>query len=277
MLAALAWSTAGVFQRALDVGTVTQIAGRALFAVLALFLFVAIAERGRSLAAFRSVGRAGVAVAVLLAIASVMFIAALNHATVANVLFMQALAPLIAAALGTVVTREPVSRRTWVAMLVALAGVALMVGGPGRPSLLGAALSFSMTLAFAATLVVTRHRRDVSMAPAVCLSQVLVVLLVGPFASPGEVGGDDLAVLALLGFCQIGLGLLFLTIGARLIPAPEVALISLLEVVIAPVWVWLAFSEEPSVASLVGGCIVLGAVAMQALSDSPRDEPVPPP
>lgn len=277
VLAALAWSTAGVFQRALDIGTVTQIAGRAFFAVFALFLFVAIAERGRPLGAFRTMGRGGVAVAVLLAVASVTFIAALNHATVANVLFMQALAPLFAAALGMVVMRERVTSRTWTAMVVALAGVALMVGGPGRPSLLGASLSFSMTLAFAATLVVTRHRRDVSMAPAMCLSQVLVVVVAGPFSRPGDVGGDDLVVLVILGFCQIGLGLLFLTIGARLIPIAEVALISLLEIVLAPIWVWLTFSEEPSAASLAGGCIVLGAVAMQARSDAPRDDWVPPP
>jgi drug/metabolite transporter (DMT)-like permease len=120
-----------------------------------------------------------------------------------------------------------------------------------------------MTLSFAGTLVIVRHRRDVSMAPATCLSQVLVLLVALPFAEPGSVSGSDLGLLALLGVTQIGLGLVFLTIGARLIPAAEVALITLLEVVLGPLWVWLALSESPSAATLAGGAIVLGAVIVQ--------------
>ena len=70
---------------------------------------------------------------------------------------------------------DPVSRRTWLAMAIAVAGVAVMVGGPGRPSVLGQGLSLVVSVSFAATLVITRHRRDVSMAPATCLSQLLVL------------------------------------------------------------------------------------------------------
>jgi drug/metabolite transporter (DMT)-like permease len=72
-----------------------------------------------------------------------------------------------------------------------------------------------------------------------------------------------LGLLFLLGFGQIGLALIFLMIGARLIPAGEVALISLLEVVLGPIWVWLARSERPSTATIVGGAIVLLGVLVQ--------------
>ena len=87
-------------------------------------------------------------------------------------------------------------------------------------------------------LVVTRHRRDVSMAPATCMSQIVVLVAAAPFARPGDVGARDLGLLVALGIGQIGLGLVFLTIGGRLIPAAEVALITLLEVVLGPLWVW---------------------------------------
>jgi drug/metabolite transporter (DMT)-like permease len=264
-LAALAWSSAGLLQRELHVDLPTQLAGRALFAVVALFSYVAVSERGRIVDAFRAIGRAGLAIAGLMAIASGSFIIALNHASVANVLFMQALAPILAAVLGLALG-EPVSRRTWVAMAVAVGGVTLMVGGPGHPSALGLAVSLLMSLAFAVTIVITRHKRDVSMAPATCLSQVIVLLVAAPFASPGTVGGRDLGLLALLGVGQIGLGLVFLTIGARLIPAAEVALITLLEVVLGPLWVWMFLAEQPGAATVVGGLIVLGAVGIQASS-----------
>jgi drug/metabolite transporter (DMT)-like permease len=274
-LAAIAWSSAGILQRELSVDVPTQLAGRAFFAVVGLLAYTAVAERGAIVRAFRAIGRAGLAIAALMAISSGSFFIALNHAPVASILFMQALAPILAAALGMLLG-ETVSRRTWTAMAVAIGGVALMVGGPGRPSLLGFFLSVLMTVSFAATLVITRHQREVSMAPATCLSQVVVFALAIPFASPGSAGGRDLPLLAALGIGQIGLGLVFLTIGGRLIPAAEVALITLLEVVLGPLWVWIFLSEQPGVTTLVGGAIVLGAVVLQA-SAGEDDAPVPPP
>ena len=266
-LAALAWSSAGVLQRELSVSTATQVAGRAVFAMLALLAFVAVSERRGIVRRFTSMGRAEVAVAVCTAVASGSFIVALNHTTVANVLFMQAVAPIAAALIAWVGLRESVTRRTGLAMIVALAGVGLMVGGPGASLGLGVALSVLMTLAFALAVVITRHRRDISMAPAICLSQVLVLAAAGPFARPGTIGPHDLTLIALLGIGQSGLGLAFLTIGARLIPAAEVALITLLEVVLGPLWVWIALSEQPSTATLAGGAVVVAAVVLQAGSE----------
>ena len=274
-LAALAWSSAGVLQRELSVGTAAQVAGRSLFAALGLGVYVVVTERGRTLQAFREIGAGGAAIVVLIAIASSSFFVALNHASVASVLFMQGLAPLLAAALGLLVG-DPVGRRTWLAMGIALAGVAVMVGGPGRPGPLGLALSLLMTMAFATTLVITRHRRDVSMAPATCLSQVLVVALAAPFVSLSGIGTLDIGLLATLGICQIGLGFALLTVGARLIPAGEVALITLLEIVLGPIWVWVFLSERPSNGTIIGGAIVLGALFFEARAE-PEPAPAQPP
>ena len=272
-LAAIAWSTAGLLQRELTVGIATQLAGRALFAVLGVFVFVAFAERGRVVQAFRAIGRGGLAVTALLAGSSGAFILALNYTSVANVLFMQAVAPVLAAVLGTFVG-EPVARRTWVAMTVAIAGVGLMVGGPSHPSAAGLSLSLLMAVSFAGTIVLTRHLREVSMAPATCLSQALVFVVAAPFASTASIGGQDVALLIGLGVGQIGLGLIFLTLGARLIPAAEVALITLLEIVLGPFWVWIALSEQPSATTLAGGAVVLAAVVIQALGE-PEEPSVP--
>jgi drug/metabolite transporter (DMT)-like permease len=263
-LAAVAWSTAGVLQRALTLDTPTQLAGRAVFAVVGILVYVAVVERGELRHGFRAIGRDGLAIAVLMAISSASFITALNHTTVANVLFLQALAPIMAAGLAFLVLREHVTRRTLLATAVALAGVAVMVGGPGRPSGVGGGLAFLMSLSFAATLVLARRARHVSMAPATCLSQALVLLCFAPFSHPAAVGGEDLGLLCLLGFGQMALGLIFLTLGAQLIAAAEVALISLLEIVLGPLWVWLSRSERPGAGTIVGGLVVLGAVVYQS-------------
>ena len=234
-------------------------------------LFVALTNRGRTIAVTRSIGVAGLGVAVCTAVASGAFIVALNHSTVANVLFLQAGAPIAAAVLGWVALRERISRGAALAMAIAVVGVGLMVGGPGTGGVIGIAFSLLMTIAFAVSIVITRHRRDVSMAPAICLSQLLLVLVVGPFAHPGSVDARDLGLLVLMGVGQMGLGLVLFTMGARLIVATEVALITLLEVVLGPFWAWVAVAETPSLMTVVGGAVVTAAVVLQATARTRGD------
>ncbi len=237
-LAAVVWSTAGVLQRQLtSVSVATQVGGRALFAAIAVAAYVAVVERGRVVEACRSIGGAGVGFAACVAVASGAFIVALNHASVAQVLFIQAIAPVLAALLGLVLLGERVSPRTAIAMAVALLGVGVMVGSPGG-SALGDGLSLMLAFGFAGAIVIARHRREVSMAPAVVLAQLMLVIGALPIALAGgvTVAAPDVFWLAVFGAGQIGLGLILLTVGARLIPAAQVALISLLEVVLALDW-----------------------------------------
>src|SRR5829696_2825670 len=275
-LAALAWSSAGLLQRRLDLDIATQVAGRAIFAAIALALFVAVTERGRVIRATRSIGLAGVGFAVCVALASGAFIAALNHTSVARVLFIQAISPVLASLLAWAALREPISLRTAVALATALAGVALMLGAPGAGDLTGDLMALLMATAFAVALVISRHRKDVSMAPATFLSQLMLIAVFWPFAAVGDVPRGDLPELAAMGAGQIGLGLALLTVGARLIPAAQVALITLLELVLGPLWVWLAYAERPETATLAGGAVVIVAILIQT-SGGTGEAPVPPP
>jgi len=260
-LAALAWSSAGVLQRQLTLDIPTQLAGRAFFSTLGLLAFVVVTERRRVVRAFTSMGRTGVGFALSMAGSSAAFIAALNHTTVANVLFMQAAAPFVAALLAWALLHEHVARRTWIAMALALAGVGVMAGGPDG-SMLGLVFAFGMMLGFAVSLVLARRHPEVSMGPATCLAQFAILAAFAPFSHPATIDGAGTGWLAALGIGQIGLGLALLVLGARLITAAEIALISLLEVVLGPLWVWLADGERPSRQTLVGGGVVVAAVAI---------------
>ncbi len=239
-------------------------AGRAVFAALALFVIVLVTERSGTLRAFAGMGRWGLAMSAFLALSSGVFFLALSYTTVANVLFMQAVAPMLAALLGWVFLRERVDGRTWASLLLAFAGVILMAAGSLSSGAAAIVLPFVMTASFAAVIVIARHRREVSMMPATCASQVLVVLVCLPFVDAASVPGDDWAILAALGVAQMGLGLALLTVGARLIPPAQVAVISLLEIVLGPLWVWLAYQERPGGATIAGGVVVVAAVVVQA-------------
>jgi drug/metabolite transporter (DMT)-like permease len=266
-LAASLWSLAGILQRQLHMSVPSQLAGRAVFAVTAVFVLVAVAERGHVVRAFQAIGRPGLAIAVLMAVSSGSFITALSDTTVADVMVVQAFVPLVTALLGLLVG-EPVRRRTWAAMGIAVAGFAVMAGAPTRPGLAGLVFSLIAMVTYSGTIVVARSKADVSMAPATCLSQVLVFAMFAPFAHVSEMGGTNLGYLALLGIVQMGMALFFLSLGARLVPAADAALISQLENVLGPLWVWLAGLEYPSVPTIVGGVIVIGAVVFQVTQRS---------
>ena len=274
LVAAVAWSSAGLAQRELDATPATQVLGRALFAFLALLVLVALTERSGSIASLRALGRDGIAVAVFLAISSGTFFLALNYTSVANVLFLQAASPMMAALLGWAVLSERISRRTWFAMGLAAIGVTVMVAGSFDAGAAAVVLPIVMAASFAIVIVITRYRRDVSMMPATCASQALVVVVIAPFASFGSVTSTDWGLFFALGTFQMGLGLALLTVGARLLPPAEVALLSLLEVVIGPLWVWLAYSERPSTATFVGGAVVTAAVVVQATASEEEAAPV---
>lgn len=263
-LAAMMWSLAGILQRQLHMSLATQLAGRAVFASTAVLVFVAVAERGHVIRAFRAIGRPGLVIAVLMAASAGSFITAINDTSVANVMVVQALVPLVAALLG-LLAGEPVRPKTWVAMGIAAAGFAVMAGAPTRPGLAGLVFSLIAMLSYSATIVIARSKADVSMAPATCLSQVLVLIVFAPFAHVSEIDGAGLGYLTLMGVVQMGLALFFLSLGARLVPAADAALISQLENVLGPLWVWLAGIEHPAGPTIAGGVIVMAAVAFQII------------
>jgi drug/metabolite transporter (DMT)-like permease len=268
---AVAWSTAGFFTRLIAVDTWTLLFWRGVFGGLFLAGVLFWQQRQSPLHAIRSMGWGGWWVVLFSTVAMVTYLNALRLTAVADVMIIYATVPFVVAALAWLVMRERASRRTLVASAVAAAGVATMLGGsPLAGNLWGDVLAFVMTLAYAAMLVVLRWHRHVPMVSAACLSALLGAAVSLPFAAPLALGSRDLFYLILFGVTQMGLGLLLLTIGSRLIPAAENALIGALDTPLSPLWVWLVFGEVPTVAALAGGAIVLGAVVGYIVAENRR-------
>jgi drug/metabolite transporter (DMT)-like permease len=268
LAAAIVWSSAGPVQRAVDATAPTQVAIRAGVAALALIAYLVAHRRSGTVAAFRSVGRAGLVVAVSLAIVSSTFILALAHTSVAHVLLFQPISPFLAALLAWLVMHERVPGRTWLAMAAVLAGVAIMVGGSlGSGGLSGDGLCLVMAIGFAIVIVVTRRHREISMTPATALGMTIAFAATAPFSHFGAVSERDFLLLSALGAGQIALGLIFFTAGARLIPAAQAGLITLLEIGLGPLWVWLIYREEPDGLTIAGGSVIVAVVLLHALAD----------
>lgn len=262
IIAAIAWSSGGLFVRLLpQIGGWEIIFWRSAFMALFVLVWLAVRHRGRLLAPLQVVGRAGVIGAAGLAGTFFFYILALTRSPVANVLVIMATAPFLVALLGWIMLGEKVRSLTWLAMAVALAGIGTMVAdiltGPG--DVLGNLLAFGVPLCFAVTVVAIRGSRQ-DMVPLVLLAGLMSLPPALIMAWPLQASGPDLAVLAAMGVLQLGLGCVLMTQATRHLTAVEVGLLSLLEPILGPVWVWLFLGEVPAAATLLGGGVVLAAL-----------------
>jgi drug/metabolite transporter (DMT)-like permease len=263
---AAAYSMAGFFTRLIELDAWTMLFWRGTFGGLFIAGYIVWQHRRDTFAAVRAIGPTGLLAAACSAVATICFINALRRTSVADVMVINTTAPFITAAIASLCTAERESRTTLVASAVAFLGVATMfaVAVPAG-HLVGNVLALVMTVLISAMMVIIRDNRQTSMLPAACLSAFAMAILVLPLATPRAGLGPDLIYLVLFGTIQFGLGLLLLTLGTRLISATQSALIGSLETPLAPIWVWLAFGEVPSLMTCIGGAVVMAAVAADML------------
>ncbi len=269
--AAAVWSLGGLIFRLIEADVLTIVCGRALAAGMLLLAILALKTGGRPWVALAGLGWPGFLVAVFFAADSTCYMAALHFTTVAHVVVMLSLTPLFAALAAWLVMREAIRLPVTVAMILAFAGVALMVSGNyASGAWVGDFLALGVPTLFAVVTVITRRYPRVDLLPAVCLAAFLSGLVFLPFAHFPGTTVADLGLMTLLGSIEFGFGLLLYLAGAKLLPSAEATLMSLLETVLAPLWVWLALAEDPGWRAIVGGLVVLAALAGLALADIRR-------
>ena len=214
----------------------------------------------------RSIGGAGLLIAVLWAGNAVLFVVAITHTSIANTLIIIAAVPMIAAILSHLLLREYVCLRTWAAIAATLCGVTIVVwDGLGQGTLSGDLAALGAAGFAAATFIVLRRSRAVNMVPATALSGVLAALSVAGVAAPFSIGAEDALVLGIMGLVVLPISFGLITLGPRYLPAPEVSLLLLLETVLAPLLVWLVLGEAATTATLVGGAVVVATLAIHAI------------
>ncbi len=253
---------------------------RAAAVVAVLSVVIAVRYPGRLLATLRAAGWTGAIAGFFLACAFVGFVFSITHTTVANTLFLLSAAPFAAALLGWLVLGEVVSRATWLAMLGAFAGVAVMIGeGISEGDLFGDLAALGAALGFAGFAVALRRGRAVDMVPAVVfagiISGVTSALMAYLMGAGLLIPLRDVGLSFAYGGVGIAGGLLLFTLGSRYVPAAELTLLSLTEVILGPIWVWLAFAEQPSRLTLLGGAILLASITAQTIHGVRRSKPLP--
>ena len=274
ILSGVVMSISGPLVRMLEAASAWQFLSYRSIAVVVVVGLILLHRHGRGLpAVLRAGGVSTLIGGVFLAGAFTSIVFSLLATTIANALFIFSTAPLITALLGWVFLGEHPSRITWLAILVAIIGVLVMVGeGIAEGDLFGDLTALSAAICFALYSVVIRRGRAQEMAPSVFYAAVLaggIAALAALWTGQGlTVSTWDIGVSFTYGGVGIGGGLLLYTVGSKYVPAAELNLLSLGEVVLSPIWVWLAFAEVPSTPTLIGGAILIVALATQARADA---------
>ena len=270
-LAGVLWSTGGLFVRALDLDLATMVAWRSLFAALALAVVVFAFHRSRTFAALWRLGRPGLIAIPIALVSMTSFVVSVKLTTVANVMIVYATVPFIAAGIGFLWNGERPSRRMLMAAAVAFVGVAIMAGASASlDDLLGNAVALLMTVTFGTQLVMARRYPTLEMAPVNGAGAALCALLFFPFASAVIPDPQQLVILVAFGIATTAGAYVLFLVGGRYIPSGEAGLVGMLDVVLAPLWVWLLFNEQPGTAALIGGAIVMGSVLWYLVAELRR-------
>ncbi|AXI54084.1 hypothetical protein SuNHUV7_05320 (plasmid) [Pseudoseohaeicola sp. NH-UV-7] len=277
--AGVLWSTVGLGIRLIDDAVVWQIL---LYRSISMSLFLYVLIRIRSgespFVQIRRIGSPVVIAGLSLVAAYSGGIYSIQNTSVANAMLLFATAPFMAAVLGWIVLRERVRFATWIAIVVAIGGIAIMVADKsGSVALKGSLAALGSAFGFAVFTVALRWGRTGEMLPAVFLSglfaiAITLVICLG-LGLPLVLSSNDSFISMGMGVFQAGAGLILYTLGSRSLPAAELALLSLAEVLLGPLWVWLFLGETASVNTLIGGVVLLAAIAGNAVSGKRRKPP----
>lgn len=259
---ALLWSSAGLFVRLATLDTASLVLWRSFFAALTLGA-LALARGGpnRLLAVQRSGWVAWLFIGTSV-VSSVAYVVALRLTTVASVMTVYAALPFIATGVAFVWIRERVTVRFLIAGAIAAGGILVMSGAAsGAGDWLGIGMALVMTSGFALQLVAIRRYGRVDVMALNAWAALACVPLMVPFVAVGLPSPAQLAWSAVLGVLTTGFAYVLALEGGRRVSPGEVGFISMLDVVLGPLWVWLAFGERPGALVLAGGAVVLASVA----------------
>jgi len=267
----LMWSIAGVVTRQLEHARSFEVTfWRSFFTALSLLVILPLLQGRALLAKIRAGGWPLWLSGLCWAVMFTAFMVALTLTSVANVLVTMAISPLLTALLARVFVGYRIPARTWLAILAAGTGIAWMYGSDMQADeLAGTLIALGVPIASAINWTISQRShargRQVDLVPAVLVGAVLSSLATLPLALPFQASGHDIALLALLGLVQLAIPCALVVVCARILKAPEVALLALLEVIFGIALAWVGAGEVPGHTVLAGGALVIVALVFNEL------------
>ena len=273
-LGAFCLSFGGLIVKSFEGATLWQILfWRQLFFVLLVIIFLLFTYKKKIFFALYQSGLPGFIGGIILGLGFSAYVFAMYNTTVANANFIIQTQAIFLAIFGYLFLKEKISKLTLASIILAISGILLMVGSSLSPGQLsGNLVAFIMPSSFAVLIIIVRKYPNVDMIP-LQLFAGIVAMLIGYFASTKiNISTHDLFLAFIAGFFQVGLGFIFITIGAKKTLSAIVGILMMTEAVFGPFWAWLFLDESPEFFALIGGSIILFAVFIQFYSLLSREK-----
>jgi len=264
-LGACCLSFGGLIVKSFEGATLWQILfWRSIFFSIAIVIFLLITHKKNIFNSFYKSGFPGLIGGLILSLGYCGYVFAMYNTTVANTNFIIQTQTIFLAVFGYIFLKEKISKLTLFSIILAFIGIMLMVGNslsPGQTS--GNIAAFIMPISFATLILIVRKFPDIDMIPMQFVAGIGAIIIGYLFSTKIIISSHDIFLGFLAGFFQVGLGFIFITIGARSTPSALVGIIMLTEAVLGPLWAWLFANENPPLVVLIGGTIIISAVFLQ--------------
>ena len=237
---------------------------RSIFFSIVVLVFLTISHKKNFFRSIYKVGLPGFLGGIVLSFGYTGYVFAMYNTTVANANFIIQTQTIFLAIFGYIFLKEKISYLTLASIFLAFFGIFLMLGSSLTPGqMIGNIAAFVMPISFAVLILTVRKYPSVDMIPLQLIAGIGAIIIGYLFSTTIIISSHDIFLGFIAGFFQVGLGFIFITIGAKTTPSALVGIIMLTEAVLGPLWAWLFISETPPLVVLVGGTIVLSAVLMQ--------------
>ena len=237
---------------------------RSIFFSIVVLFFLIITHKKNLFASIYKVGLPGFFGGMILSCGYAGYVFAMYNTTVANANFIIQTQTIFLAIFGYIFLKEKISKLTLASIFLAFGGIFLMLGSSlTGGQMIGNIAAFVMPISFAVLILTVRKYPSVDMIPLQLIAGIGAIIIGYLFSSKIIVSSHDILLGFVAGFFQVGLGFIFITIGAKTTPSALVGIIMLTEAVLGPLWAWLFINETPPLVVLVGGSIVLSAVLLQ--------------
>ena len=266
-LGACSLSFGGLIVKSFEGATLWQILfWRSLFFIFIVTIFLLLTYKTKVLYAFKKSGLPSLIGGIVLSSGFCGYVFAMYNTTVANTNFIIQTQILFLAVFGYIFLKEKISKVTLISIFLAIAGVILMIGSSLSPGqMTGNLAAFIMPISFAILILIIRKYPHVDMIPLQLIAGIVAMIVGYLMAGKINISYHDIFLGFLAGFFQLGLGFIFITIGARNTPSAIVGIIMITEAVLGPLWAWMFANENPPLTVLIGGSVIIFAVLLQFL------------
>ena len=234
---------------------------RSVFFMLALIIFLLVTYKKNTIKIIKDAGYPALLGGLVMSFSFIAFVVSMSNTSVANVVFIISTQTMFLAVFGYFYLKEKVSLISFISIVLAMSGIAVMVGGSlSSGSFFGNIVALAIPINFSILVMIIRKNKNLDMVPAIFYSGIFSIIY-GLILSESYVfTSHDILMGFFLGVPQLAFGFICITIGSRSTPSTTIGLLMLTETIFGPIWVWLFLNEIPPISVFIGGAIIILAI-----------------